>query len=83
MQKVRQDNCAHEIFGSSEYKKVLVVWEVEDESVIEQAKSVYGIEIWKMSDIMGELIRGVETKPYRDDVLRTIQLISKKANLFS
>src|SRR3990170_4990412 len=26
-----------EIFGNSEYSKVLVVWEVEDESVIEQA----------------------------------------------
>ena len=65
-----------EIFGSSEYRKVLVVWDVEEESVIEQAKSLYSIEIWKMSDIMGELIREVRTKAYRDDVLRTLQLIS-------
>ena len=68
-----------EIFGSSEYRKVLVVWEVEDGSVIEQAKSFYAIEVWKMSDIMGELIREVKTKAYRDDVLRTIQLISMPA----
>jgi len=70
-------DAVKEIFGSSEYKKVLVVWAVEGESVIEQAKSLYSIEVWKMSDIMGELIREVGTKSYRDDVLRTIQLISR------
>ena len=43
-----------EIFGSSEYKKVLVVWDVEEKNVIEQAKSLYDIEVWKMSAIMGE-----------------------------
>jgi hypothetical protein len=67
-----------EIFGSSEYRKVLVVWDVEEPSVIEQAKSLYDIEIWKISDIMNELIQEVGTKSYRDDVLRTIQLISKR-----
>ena len=67
-----------EILGSSDYKKVLVVWDVEDESVIERAsRSPYNIEIWRMSDIMGELTREVGTKSYRDDVLRTIQLISR------
>jgi hypothetical protein len=64
------------IFGSNEYRKVLVVWEVEEEGVIEQAKSLYGIEIWKMSSIISELISEVGTKSYRDDVLRTTQLIS-------
>jgi hypothetical protein len=65
-----------EIFGSSEYRKVLVVWDVEEESVVEQAKSLYDIEVWKMSDLMDELIQEVKTKAYRDDVLRTLQLIS-------
>jgi len=69
-----------EIFGSGEYKKVLVVWDVEDSSVVEQAKSIYDIEIWKVSGIIGELMREVKTKPYRNDVLRTVQLISKKPN---
>jgi len=69
-------NAVTEIFGGSQYKKVLVVWDVEEESVIEQAKSLYDIEVWKMSAIMSELIREVETKAYRDDVLRTLQLIS-------
>ena len=74
-------NAIKEIFGSSEYKKVLVVWDVEDESVIEQAsRSPYNIEIWKMSGIMGELILEVGTRSYRDDVLRTIQLISTRVS---
>ena len=70
-------NAVKEIFGGSEYKKVLVVWNVEDSEVIEHARSIYNIEIWKMSNIMNELIREVKTKAYRDDVLRTIQLISR------
>jgi Tfp pilus assembly pilus retraction ATPase PilT len=72
--------AVREIFGSSEYRKVLVVWEIEDESVIEQAKSRYRIEVWKMSDIMSELMREVKTKAYRDDVLRTIQHISRRVS---
>ena len=68
--------AATEILGSSDYRKVLVVWAVEDESVVEQARRVYGIEIWKMADIIGELTREVKTKAYRDDILRTVQLIS-------
>jgi len=66
-----------EIFGNSEYKKVLVVWDVEGESVIEQTKKLYSIEIWKISDIMTELIREVKTRAYRDDVLRTLQLVHR------
>jgi len=70
--KIRQ------IFGCSEYKKVLVVWDVEESGVIGKTKSLYNIEIWKISDIINELMQEVKSKPYRNDVLRTIQLISKK-----
>ncbi len=73
-------SAVREIFGGGEYRKVLVVWDIEDRSVIEHAKSLYDIEIWKISDIMSELIREVGTKSYRDDVLRTIQLISTRVN---
>jgi hypothetical protein len=73
-------SAVKEIFGGSEYKKVLVVWNVEDRGVIEQAKSLYGIEVWKMSDIISQLTQEVSTKSYRDDVLRTIQLISKRVS---
>jgi hypothetical protein len=76
-------NAANEIFGNSKYKKVLCVWAVEDKDVIEQAKSLYGIEIWMISDIISELSREVGTKPYRDDVLRTVQLISRGVSNFS
>jgi hypothetical protein len=75
-------NAVKGIFGSGKYRRVLVVWDVDDESVVEQAKSLYDIEIWKISDIMSELIREVGTKSYRDDVLRTIQLISRRVGGF-
>jgi hypothetical protein len=67
-----------EIFGSSDYRKVLVVWEVENENVIEQARDQYSIEVWRMHDILNELIRKVGSKGFRDDVLRTVQLISAR-----
>lgn len=69
-----------EIFGSSEYRKVLVVWDVEESRVIEQAKSLYQIDIWKISNIISQLTQEVKTKPYRNDVLRTIQLISRRVS---
>jgi len=70
-------NKVRQIFGSSEYTKVLVVWDVQNNEVIKQARDVYGIEIWRISDVMEEMIKEVETKAYRNDVLRTLQLISK------
>jgi hypothetical protein len=73
-------SAVKEIFGGGEYKKVLVAWDVEDSKVIEQAKNLYNIEIWKISDIISELMQEVKTKPYRNDVLRTIQLISRRVS---
>jgi hypothetical protein len=73
-------NAVREIFGSSEYRKVLVVWDVEDAEVVEQARNIYNVEVWKMADLMNRLVREVKTKPYRNDVLRTIQLISRRVS---
>ena len=73
-------SAAREIFGGGAYRKVLVVWDVEDSRVTEQAKSLYDIEVWKISDIISELMQEVKTKPYRNDVLRTIQLISRRVS---
>ena len=70
-------NKVTEIFGGSEYKKVLVVWDVQDSEVIDQAQKHYNIEVWKISNIINEMIEKIGTKSYRDDVLRTVQLISK------
>jgi hypothetical protein len=69
------------IFGSSDYTKVLVVWELENDSVIEQSKVSYNIEIWKISDILTEMMREIGTKSYRDDALRIVQLIAKMKNM--
>ena len=69
-------NACNEIFGCDEYKKVLVVWDVQEPDVIEQAKKLYGIEIWRISDMITELLNAVGTKAFRDDILRTMQLIS-------
>jgi hypothetical protein len=67
-----------QFFDTAEYKKVLVVWDVENSEVIERAREApYGIEIWKISDILNEMKQELKTQPFRDDVLRTIQLISK------
>ncbi|MCW4011129.1 MAG: hypothetical protein NWF05_11005 [Candidatus Bathyarchaeota archaeon] len=67
-----------EVFGNREYHKVLVVWDLENTDVIEQTKALYGIEIWRMPDILEELLGLIGTKAYRDDVLRTVQLISMR-----
>jgi hypothetical protein len=64
-----------QIFDTSDYRKVLVVWNVQNSEVIKQAKAVYDIEVWKMSDILDQIMKRVETKPYRDDILRTLQLV--------
>ena len=66
-----------EIFGTGEYRKVLVVWDVESSEVIKQAKAVYGIEVWRISDILNEIKKELKTQPFRDDVLRTLQLVSR------
>jgi hypothetical protein len=73
-------NAVKEIFEGGEYRKVLVVWDVEDGTVIKQAKSHYDIEVWKISNVMSELMRELKSRPYRNDVLRTIQLISRRVS---
>ncbi len=69
-------NFCSNLYGGDKYKRVLVVWEVKELAVIEQAKKIYGIEIWRMPDIMKELMTSIGTKGYRDDILRSVQLLS-------
>jgi hypothetical protein len=66
-----------QIFGSSKYRKVLVVWDVENAEVVTKAKALYDIEVWKIPDILNEMKKELKTQPFRDDVLRTMQSISK------
>ena len=70
-------NSVKEIFGRSDYHKVLVVWDVQNSEVIKGAMDVYEIEVWKILDVISEMMKEIKSRSYRDDVLRTIQLISK------
>jgi hypothetical protein len=72
-------NGIKQIFGCEDYKKILVIWETENQSVIDEAKKRYDIQIWLMPEIMRELSRKIKTSGYRDDILRTIQLLSMPA----
>jgi hypothetical protein len=38
-------NGCRQIFGCDQYKRVLVVWDVQEPNVMEQAKKLYGIEV--------------------------------------
>jgi hypothetical protein len=67
-------NACTEIFGCGNYRKVLVVWAVQDTDVIEKAKQLFGIEIWLISDLINELTQQVGKKGHRDDILRVLQL---------
>ena len=77
-------NGVREIFGDANYRKVLVVWDVEDPSVISIAKENYGIEIRYMMEILYEIERAIHSrviKGSRDDVLRTVELLLKEPNV--
>jgi len=63
-----------EIFGNSEYKKVLIAGFILSEEVVEKAKSIYNIEIWQISKLVDQLLLSVGSKGHRDDILRTLQL---------
>ena len=64
-----------EIFGSLDYQKVLVVWDVERNNVYESAKG-YGILVWRIYDLISILLqKSRETKGSRDDVLRLLDLM--------
>ena len=73
-------NGVREIFGDTNYGKILVVWDVEEESVIAVAKEKFGIEIWYMEEIIDEINEAIalgKIKGSRDDVLRTVELLLK------
>jgi hypothetical protein len=68
-----------EVFGNVAYNKVLVVWKVKNQQVIDTAKEKFHIEIRLMGDILKELQEAVsrgEIKGSRDDVLRIMELVS-------
>lgn len=71
-------NGIRNIFGTTEYGKVLVVWNVQHGSVIEKAEK-YGVEIKYISELLMELISSrmaLGAKGSRDPIVRTIELMA-------
>jgi len=66
-----------EIFGNADYNKILVVWDVKDDSVIKYAKERFGIEIRLMDEIISSLVKNVR-RGSRDDILRTVELMTRR-----
>lgn len=64
------------LFGNLNYRKVLVVWDVQDKSVVTQAKELYGIEVWFLKEILVHLTTKINTRGSRDDILRMIELVA-------
>lgn len=52
----------HDIFHSTEYRKILVVWDVQEKSVVEQAKKIYGIEVRFFQKLLTDLIASAKGK---------------------
>ena len=65
------------IFGNKPYKRILVVWDVKDNSVVEYAKENFGIEILLMNKIIESLEKNIR-RGSRDDILRTVELMTRR-----
>lgn len=69
-------NKVIEVFGNSHYRKILVIWNVTDISLLDVSQEKYGIEIRFIDDLINDLLVKGNLKGSRDDVLRMIDLIS-------
>jgi len=65
-----------EIFGREDYKRILVLWDVRDLSLVPWCTANFNLQIWFIDDILNELMEKRVLKGSRDDVLRTIELLS-------
>jgi hypothetical protein len=65
-----------EIFGDTNYEKWLVVWHVQNDSVMNEADREFQINIQPLGLLLDEMIEKRTTRGSRDDVLRTIEFIS-------
>jgi len=65
-----------ELFGDSDYEKVLVVYKTEEptDSFIEKAFKESGIRILLISDIITDLKEEIKVTGSRDDVIRFVEL---------
>ena len=49
--------AVREIFGDADVHRVLVVWDVDGNDVVEVARERYGIEVWMIAHILAEMKR--------------------------
>ena len=71
-------NSIRALFHTTDYKKILVVWNVKDGEVIEKAEK-YGIEIKYVGDLLMELVStymALGAKGSRDPIMRTVELMA-------
>jgi CRISPR/Cas system-associated exonuclease Cas4 (RecB family) len=68
----------HELFGKSDYQKILVVWNTENDFLVlpRIAKEKYGFEILSLRKIIHELKQKKGSTGSRDDIMRPMELIS-------
>lgn len=69
-------NRTQEIFGSEDYSRVLVLWDVFDLSLVPWAQANFNFKIWFMDNLLNQLMKKRVWKGWRDDVLRTLELVS-------
>lgn len=68
----------HELFGDSNYRKVLIVWNTEDNfaHLPQLAKEKFNIEIWGLRHFLRAFMFKRLTIGSRDDILRTMELVA-------
>ena len=65
-----------EIFGDTNYHKILVIWSYVGDYVEYYAEKDYGIEIMFITCIIDELKASIKKRGSRDDIIRLIELIT-------
>jgi hypothetical protein len=68
----------HGLFGESDYRKILVVWNTEDDFLVlpRIAKEKYGFEVLGLRNIIHELMQKKGSTGSRDDIMRLMELIA-------
>lgn len=62
-------------FLEGNYDKVIVTWDVEKSENMDRLLSENNIKVWKIGDLLNEMITKIDTKFYSDDIIRTLQFL--------
>ena len=64
------------IFLHQPYRKMLIVWRMQEGQTSKTAEEQYQIKVVEMRGILAELLKSTRGAGSRDDVLRVFELIS-------